>query len=345
MDVHPEEDEVQEIWAHAEPDICVLGVRTEQVAGQGEDGPPTILHHRETGRGILAVYDGAGGAGGGAIGQVDDGRTVTGAFLASRQLHFALEGWFRRILGQRRQQGRPCTELAEVLGESLQSARGQRRRKIMGTMVRELPSTIAAIEYAPRGGRIDLIMRWAGDSRCYRLIPRDGLQQLSQDDTPIGSSVEFEANDQPMTNMVSADRRFTINEERLIKARLPTVLVCATDGFFGYLQTPAHFEYVLLDTLRESLDPLSWAAGLAGRVRDYTKDDASLAIVALGFATFDELRDAYADRHEFVAREHWLPFQDIDPQNRDRLLEQRQSSWMGYRTAYERFIPEPKEAP
>jgi hypothetical protein len=343
MDITPEEDGTQEIWAYAERNLCVVGVRTEQTAGLGEDGPPTVLHHHETGRGILAVYDGAGGAGGGTVGQVDDGRTVTGAFLASRQLHFALEGWFRRSSGPRHPH-EPCAELADVLRDSLQPARVQHRRKLMGTMVRELPTTVAAIEYAPNGTWLDLSVRWAGDSRCYRMIPTDGLQQLSRDDIQGGDSDGSETNDQPMSNMVCADRPFTVNSEPLSHTRLPTVLICATDGFFGYVQTPAHFEYVLLDALLQAHDVHGWASGLADRVRTYTRDDASLAIVALGFATFRALRDTFAKRHEYLAGEHWLPFQTIDPHDRDQLLEQRHRSWTVYRTAYEKLVPRPKEA-
>ncbi len=343
MDVAPAEDGTQETWAYAGPGLCVLGVRTEQTAGSGEDGPPTVLHHHETGRGILAVYDGAGGAGGGTLGQVTDGRTVTGAFLASRQVHFALEGWFRRTAGPRHPH-EPCPELAGVLRDALQPARVRHRRKLRGTMVRELPTTLAAIEYAPNGTRLDLAARWAGDSRCFRLVPSDGLQQLSRDDSQGGGADGCETNDQPMSNMVCADRTFTVNGELLVNTRMPTVLVCATDGFFGYVQTPAHFEHILLDTLRQARDAWDWAAGLADRVRAYTRDDASLALVALGFARFGALRAAFADRHEHVAAEHWLPFQTLDPQDRDRLLAERRRSWEAYRTAYERFVPRAKEA-
>lgn len=346
--IFPEETELQEVWAYEANRVTFVAIRTEQIEGKGEDGPPTALFHA-SGRGLIAVYDGAGGAGGGQAGRTADNRTISGAFFASRQIHFALEGWFRRTAKDRGPHD-PADGLVDALREALQPARGPRRR-IISQMVRELPTTLAAIEFMPRqvhdGFRIDLAMRWAGDSRCYRLIPDLGLQLLSRDDS--GTGTEDSVNDQPMTNMVSADREFTVNELKLTSCRMPTVLICATDGFFGYLETPAHAEYLLLRTLAEAEDPWAWGRLLARTVRSYTKDDASVAIAALDFEDFASLKNAFATRLRQLEELHWRPFDGLEQSpDRTRLLaEARQKSWQSYRTDYESQMPPVlrKEAP
>ena len=64
------------------------------------------------------------------------------------------------------------------------------------------------------------------------------------------------------------------------------MLLAATDGFFGYVHTPALFEALLLHTLGRSRDMADWAARLGTAVRDYTADDASLSLVVLGSDDF-----------------------------------------------------------
>ena len=52
-------------------------------------------------------------------------------------------------------------------------------------------------------------------------------------------------NDMPMDNLVSADKPFRINH-RQYDLTSPTMLLTATDGCFGYVHTPAHFEFLIL---------------------------------------------------------------------------------------------------
>jgi hypothetical protein len=344
MRIAPVELERREVWGAAQPDVVMVAVRTEQVSGRGEDGPPTVLYHSGSGRGLIGVYDGAGGAGGGTAGTLADGRQVSGAFVASRQVHFALEDWFRAN-ALRRPPAAGGDDLVNWLRSSLEPLRQRRRRKIKGTMVRELPTTLAAIEYSPNGERIDVAARWAGDSRCYRLVPEHGLQRLSRDDIASGDDDDPSGGgDQPMTNMVCADRDFWINTMPLTSARLPSVLVCATDGFHAYVETPAHFELVLLETLLEAEDARGWAAALAERVASYTKDDASLALVALGFTDLAAAKDAFLERYRWL-RQCVEPLEAVDPADRQRRAEARRRLWESYRPVHEYFVSRRPEEP
>jgi hypothetical protein len=61
------ESEGAATWDYATELIQVAAVWTEKKKGRGEDAPPTALSHR-AGRGMLAVYDGVGGAGARSVG-------------------------------------------------------------------------------------------------------------------------------------------------------------------------------------------------------------------------------------------------------------------------------------
>ena len=133
-----------------------------------------------------------------------------------------------------------------------------------------------------------------------------------------------------MTNLVSADRPFRINTGWGTD-RLPAVLLCASDGFFGYLHTPAEFEHVLLDTLMRSADPGGWARRLADEVAGYSGDDASLSLLAAGFGGFDELRGHFRPRAHLVATEHSQPVRAAAEQGHAALVAARADSWSRYR--------------
>ncbi|MET9732518.1 hypothetical protein ABZZ79_18275 [Streptomyces sp. NPDC006458] len=150
-------------------------------------------------------------------------------------------------------------------------------------MRRQLPTTLAAVHYhVPEGGsEVRLRPLWAGDSRAYLLTPDAGLQVLTRDHTHESDTLELLRSDPPMTNVVCADRDFEIDSHPLTH-RLPCVLVVATDGFFGYVHTPADFEAVLLRGLHEAGTVGEWADLIRRDVESYTADDASLALVALG---------------------------------------------------------------
>jgi serine/threonine protein phosphatase PrpC len=332
-------DQQQAVWSGRDADMLCLGVWTEKRARLGEDAEPTLLHHRSTGEGLLGVYDGLGGSGARQAGATDGGRQVTNAFVASRLAHLAVQDWF--LDGRR-----DGVRLDERLREVFEGARRPGGPKLRGTLTRELPTTIALIEY---GGRkrhsVDVTARWAGDSRCYLLTSADGMRQLSRDDSELDDALETLVADQPMTNLVSAGARFQVNELVLPAVRLPCVLLCATDGFFNYVATPALFEYQLLNQLGPAKNMQHWGELLAAWVRTVASDDATLALVALGFGDFQKMRLHFADRWQHLDHDHWRPMaglRDADPgeeQHRTALQAARRASWDRYRDRYVELMP------
>ncbi|MEV5874858.1 serine/threonine protein phosphatase [Streptomyces sp. NPDC052101] len=293
----------QRIWCVDHEGLLAISVWTERVPGRGEDADPFVAHHMDSDQGVLAVFDGSGGAGAAPVWQASDGESRTGAWVGARVARLATDHWFHDVAAE----GEPATP--ETLHRYLQYFLGhapQRRSKISGTMRRQLPTTLAAVHYrlVRRQAEPELELRplWAGDSRAYVLRPDTGLHVLTRDHTRESDALELLRTDPPMTNLVCADRDFAIDGQRLFQP-FPCVLVSATDGFFGYVHTPADFENLLLSTLHEAGTVEEWADLIRRAVQACTADDASLALVALGYHGFKHLREQFAPRlDELTAR-------------------------------------------
>lgn len=338
MQVTADEADQAAIWHYEDEGIRLAAVWTEKKKGRGEDAPPTALHQRHARRGVLAVYDGVGGAGARPVGRIPDShQEVSGAFLASRVTHFALEDWFFRTEPTRRV-AEPDS-LDQIISEALKETKVPQNMKISGTMVRHLPTTLAAVEYEVDEDQLNVTARWAGDSRAYLLDHEVGLQAITRDDTDDSDALLLLINDQPMNNMISADRPLQINNWTFSKIQLPVIIVCATDGFFNYVPTPVHFEYLLLATMLNAPDLGSWAAMLARRVQGYSADDASLVAAAFGYLTFKAMQDSFRRRAVYLDENFNELIRGINPEReRERFVEARRTCWEKYRPGYEKFI-------
>ncbi|HZN74160.1 MAG TPA: hypothetical protein VFC00_21030 [Micromonosporaceae bacterium] len=314
-------------WHHQSRQLTAVAVWSERRPGLGEDAEPTFMYHDASRHGLLGVYDGLGGAGARHAGPAYDGRQLTHAFVASRLAYLTVQSWFADRVDHPEGTGSLRNRLAGARSP------GRSRPKVVGTLPRAFPTTVALMEYRLADDGVDVTAYWAGDSRCYLMTPAVGLQQVSVDDTSVRDPLIA---DQPMTNLASATGDFTINEYPLSRIPLPCVLVCATDGFFGYVETPALFEYVLLDELRNSHGSGHWARRLASRVVSYTGGDASLVLLALGFGSFQRLRDSLSERHAELYEQHYAPLRGAT--TRDQLVERRRQSWERYRRPYMHYV-------
>lgn len=322
------------LFHHTEPGLTSLSVWTERVADRGEDADPLVLLDRRAGRGLLAVFDGVGGAGRAPAGRGADGVERTQAWVASRRVRELVARWFADDL--------PVEDLRPLLATGLRAGAPPRGR-VRGTIPRELPTTLAAVDYRLARSWVDWEALWAGDSRCYLADAEHGLQQLTQDDTEDTDALTLLLTDPPMLNMVCVDREFTLNRWRG-RAPLPGVLVAATDGFFGHVDTPALFEDVLWQALGLARGVGHWAELLADRVRSYTGDDASIAVVALGFPSFGALREAFRSRARRIRTEHEEPLRAARARGVAALDAARGDSWRRYRADHERQWRQPAPA-
>jgi hypothetical protein len=193
---------------------------------------------------------------------------------------------------------------------------------------------------------------WAGDSRAYILSAKDGLQQLTKDDVKSeDDSLEALLNDPPISNCINADGEFVLNRVVLEKLPSPIMLLAATDGCFGYVQTPAHFERLLLQTLQISNAPNEWEQHLTENLCAIAGDDASMALMSIGWNSFTELKADFAQRLENV-QTLTQPIDDLllqltqvnsDEQRQELLVQKQQrraALWDQYRQAYEQKLKE-----
>jgi serine/threonine protein phosphatase PrpC len=332
------------VWWSEDQDVQMLGVWTEKRTGLGEDAEPTMLHHFPSGRGMIGVYDGLGGSGARHAGTTEDGRTLSNAFVASRLAFLTVQDWFTTSAPQPESLE---DRLRGVFDGARQSGAGP---KLRGTLTRELPTTAAVIEYDAGAKRRSMRVhaRWAGDSRCYLLRPATGLQQLSRDDSAIDDALQTLVADQPMTNLLCAGQPFTLHSSVHEDIGARSILLCATDGFFNYVKTPALFEHALLDKLTKARDLAHWGSLLADWVQSVAADDATLALFAYGFRNFGDMQRRFRDRLIFLWDDHALPMEVSDlgdhaqseEEQRAALTRRRSASWDRYRPSYSALIPD-----
>ncbi|MCU1371017.1 MAG: serine/threonine protein phosphatase [Ilumatobacteraceae bacterium] len=328
-------------WSHETSQWMLAGGWVEKIAGKGEDAEPAVRIHR-SGSGLLAVFDGTGGAGAASARRLSDGSDLSGAYVASRLSKEVAEAWATEEID--RQGGAVQPEvLRDRLSRALQDEAlypDVPKSTMRGSLQRVLPTTMAAVRFAsgPDGVAADAL--WAGDSRAYVLTPGGGLQVLTIDDTRETDALELIRNDQPMSNLVSADRPFTVNHLQY-RFDQPAILLTATDGCFGYVRTPAHFEFLLLDSLDRMTSLDTWAAELVDSLATIAADDSSFALGAFGFGSYADMQTAFQLRRSYLAEQHWVPFQRAADASEIEAL--RISSWEAYRGLYHaRVLAEPE---
>ncbi|MCF1599104.1 serine/threonine protein phosphatase, partial [Streptomyces muensis] len=328
-------------WSATHTRLQTLTVWTERRPGHGEDAEPLAVHHRPTGNGLLAVFDGAGGSGAAPAWHAPDGVTHTGAWVGARSARLAAECWFQGVVDAEV----PDTpeRLKHSLRAVLDAAPRGTRSKVTGSMRRSLPTTMAAIRYRVGDEGVRWQALWAGDSRSYALLPGTGLHALTRDDTHEDDTLAQLRQDPPMTNVICADRDFELTAQQGEFGE-PCVLLAATDGFFGYVHTPAQFECLLLDTLTRAHSAGEWAELIRGAIQPVTADDASLSLVALGFDDFARLRGAFAGRHDSLVRSGYRDVPAADgPGGPDAVRDWQDRTWESYRHTYEQLMPGVRE--
>jgi serine/threonine protein phosphatase PrpC len=321
-----------------------------KIPDQGEDSDPILRDGPDLG--LVGVFDGMGGAGG-TVYETPDGPR-TGAYLASRIARDVVE---RRMLDLLE----PDWHLngksaASDLQRSVQQALRQRlkelnpaRSGLRSRLIRALPTTMAlvALQRIQPGGPVWAgHVFWAGDSRAYVFEPT-GARQLSTDDLrDPGDALANLRRDSVVSNAMSADVDFHVNYRR-VELRAPFLVVCATDGCFGYVPTPMHFEHLVLSRLLAARNAEAWSSSVQTEITTVTGDDAAMSTLGVG-ADFKEFQKLFAPRVAELASDIVEPLDQLSAtvarveqelhELRLRQLEETTEKWNQYKTGYERYL-------
>jgi serine/threonine protein phosphatase PrpC len=325
-----------------------------KIPDQGEDSDPILRDGPDLG--LVGVFDGMGGAGG-TVYETPDGPR-TGAYLASRIARDVVE---RRMLDLLE----PDWHLngksaASDLQRSVQQALRQRlkelnpaRSGLRSRLIRALPTTMAlvALQRIQPGGPVWAgHVFWAGDSRAYLFEPT-GARQLSTDDLrDPGDALANLRRDSVVSNAMSADVEFHVNYRR-VELRAPFLVVCATDGCFGYVPTPMHFEHLMLSRLLAARNTEAWSSSVQTEIATITGDDAAMSTLGVG-ADFKEFQTLFAPRVAELASDIVEPLDQLSAtvarieqelhELRLRQLDETTEKWNQYKAGYERYLrPEP----
>ncbi len=220
-----------------------FSVWMERKENHGEDAPPLTTDQ------ALAVCDGMGGAG--AIKCSVNGLERAGAYFASREVSeifnkFAVEFHSKIFasLDANESMAKYALFLHDRIKEGLNNfvINNAIDFKIKGTFFKLLPTTLAGVVYRENRDNVDAVVFWVGDSRVYGLDSVVGLLQLTKDDLEGNAdAMENLMEDARMDNCINLTDEFKVHTN-VCKLNKPTVLFCATDGCFGYLPSPIHFE-------------------------------------------------------------------------------------------------------
>lgn len=145
---------------------------------------------------------------------------------------------------------------------------------------------------------------------------------------------------------MSADTDFTVRH-RKVELIAPFLVLAATDGCFGYLRSPMHFEHLVLAALRDTPDTDSWSAAVQAAVSAVTGDDAAMGVLGVG-AEHGQFQELIAARTAELEQRWVEPLDALaaDLERRERELDelrtfqrQRQAHlWAAYKPSYEQYL-------
>ena len=277
----------------------------------GEDADPYVNVSANRSWGIIAVFDGMGGAGARKYKYANSGEGHTSntpelikainmeeehasAWWASRYVREAVEA----LMSSRPKGEDPIIYLESNLKTAIVNKLNTviknfpaAKAPLLSKMMRKLPTTMALCAYTIDEKNITINSYWSGDSRIY-MFDKNRMYFLTKDDADAADEDPFSpANmDLAMNNTICQDRDFVINKSTISIPMIPSnpiVLIAATDGCFGYFKNPIEFEYTIRHTLDASKQFDEWMPLIRKAIIDnIQQDDFSMALIEIGETDF-----------------------------------------------------------
>ncbi len=282
---------------------CYIALFTEKKNGLGEDSMPLI--YRSANTFCVGVFDGMGGAGAAEYPTLTIGNK-TGAYLSSRVVRAVCFDWLNKkgkieILGLKEEISKYFNYLLSIWNIKPSGLRSG--------FVRVLPTTLAMVEATRSGNKTEVSSYWAGDSRNY-VLQASGLKQLSYDDLRQPKDpLENLRSDDALSNCICQDKPFEINVKR-ISFNEPIIILSATDGCFGYLLTPMHFEFILLDCLMKTSNCTEWSEAIRKTLSQISSDDFTIGLQIVD-GDFNYWKNLLHVRYEFLKESVIKPIEQM----------------------------------
>lgn len=319
-------------WLHAEWGW------SEKIKGKGEDALPIVMSGNGN-ESFIAVADGLGGAGAAEVGSRPDGQPITSAQVGSEAVIEAIAGFASRRVSISDMTPARITTAIRAKFDEKRSVYHQ--ASFGGSLIREFPTTFAsAALLRSDGGGIFVRAIWAGDSRVFVIYPDVGMSVLTRDHVDSDADdYDLMYVDPKMNNVVEAGADFYLEQVDHVITK-PCYVLAATDGIFGYLPTPRFLEYLVLVSRYGAfpngvkVDPPN--SGMIRTVQEYTKDDASYALLAIGMRGMAFERNLILPRIKYLHQELFVSGRYAERKDGDP--EFNRQNWLEFKDTYERLI-------
>ena len=254
---------------------CIIEIVHKPLKEKGEDA--FAYDFEKESMQTQAVFDGCGGAGSWEYPEYEDS---TGAFIAAQSMCKAYLKWFTNASPSLfLDESKTKESFHNMAYNTLLELKNEcAPMKIFGSLAKSFPCTASIAIEIPSADHLSVTVLNVGDSRVYYLTPKGGLVQLTVDDSegepdPLLSLRE----NAPMSDMLNADKPFQIKQHKLDLA-YPCAIITATDGVFGYVRSPMDFEFILLDTIRQSNNYGMFEESFKHSIAERTGDDSTCII-------------------------------------------------------------------
>lgn len=293
----------------------------EKIQGKGEDSGFEAYTQDAA---VIGAFDGCGGLGSKTCPAISD---KTEAYLASRAVANAVRQWFEyNFTADFKWDVDVLKEFIDKNLKMCQSHSEDNGLKMRGSMVRPFPSTIAMITFKIANGKLSTEHFWAGDSRTY-VLDTLGIGQISVDDIKGEDAMNNLTRDGALTNVLSADGKYVIHKAHF-EPLYPCIMMCSSDGCFGYVSSPMEFELIILSSLENANNVDEWKRTLDDEISSRSGDDQTLALATFGFSSFREIKEYYSERYKIV-RGIVHEFESAD-------ADRKQCLWEQYKPGYYR---------